>query len=191
MKEITIWLRLNPSSTRWEHNHIAAGFSDAASAPEAINDLQRRSWKGAGWGKIKGNLDGNLVIPDPKMLKFYEEINNLLRQPADQYEYMSLEEVLSNSAIPSADSFNECGGSDEGLLIAYFSFDSGGDFILSMSLNEECKPSERVSFDDSFFLEGSQAKEMCELLDKVKLRQSESSEVVSKICDFQRALREA
>lgn len=62
MKPITIWLRFDKETGRFEHNHIEDGHTENLNAPIGRCPEQARMWKGGRWLAWHGYLDDSNCV---------------------------------------------------------------------------------------------------------------------------------
>lgn len=62
MPIVTIWERYNENTERWEHNHIANGYSAKDTEPTSSNTLQKKSWGTAKWRSSAATIDEHYVV---------------------------------------------------------------------------------------------------------------------------------
>ena len=61
VKIITIWDKWNWKKKEWEFNHIEDGFKLSKSEPQAVSEIQKKSWKNQKWKKEKAILRNGKV----------------------------------------------------------------------------------------------------------------------------------
>ena len=62
-KIVTLWYLYSKRDFEFQFNHISDGYIEDQSYPISIDSKLTISWSKSKWQKIKGELDGNSVIP--------------------------------------------------------------------------------------------------------------------------------